>query len=260
MTATSAIDLGSEFLHANIANGVLRVQIDRPERKNSMTTQMYYGVKKACRVAEDDPQIDVIVVTGTGDMFCPGGEMGGKHESGSNIDVFTNRWDVTPFVEIERCPKLFMVSINGMCQGGGLVMTLMSDLSIAVESARFRVPELLRGVADPWVMGRLASRVGMAQAKRLAFTGRYFSAQEALAMGIIGEVVPDGELEAAVDHTLEEVRSTGPRSRTMAKRDFNRQLPMLDNSIFQETVGSPECVEAWNAFIEKRPPQWPGRD
>lgn len=256
---TSPIDLGSKHLEATIENGALRVRIDRPERKNAMTTQMYYGVKKACRVAEDDPEIDMIVLTGTGDMFCPGGEMGGKHEEGSTIDVFTGRWDITPFVEIERCPKLFLVRINGMCQGGGLVMTLMSDLSIACESARFRVPELLRGVADPWVMGRLASRVGMAQAKRLALTGRYFGAEEALSMGLVGEVVPDAELDAAVERTLEEVRSTGPRARTIAKRDFNRQLPPLDISTFQETVGSPECAEAWKAFIEKRPPRWPGR-
>ena len=255
---TNPIDLGSKHLEAVAENGVLRVRIDRPERKNSMTTQMYHGVKKACRVAEDDPTIDVVILTGTGDVFCPGGELGGQHEEGSQIDTFTDRWDVTPFVEIERCPKLFLVRINGMCQGGGLVMTLMSDLSIACESARFRVPELLRGVADPWVTGRLATRVGMAQAKRLALTGRYFGAQEALSMGLVGEVVPDGELDAAVDRTLDEIRSTGPRARAMAKRDFNRQLPALDYSIFQRSIGSPECVEAWQAFMQKRDPRWPG--
>lgn len=136
-------------------------------------------------------------------------------------------------------------------------MTLMSDLSIACESAKFRVPELLRGVADPWVMGRLATRVGMAQAKRLAFTARYFSAREAVDMGLIGEVVPDEELDAAVDRTIGEVRKTGPRARRLAKRDFNEQLPALHLDMFQETVGSPECIEAFMAFTEKREPRWP---
>jgi enoyl-CoA hydratase len=182
--------------------------------------------------------------------------MGGQHEGARHFDAFTDMLDVTPFVQIERCPKLVLVRINGMCQGGGLVMTLMSDLSIACESATFRVPELLRGVADPWVMGRLASRVGMAQAKRLAFTGRYFSAREAVDMGLVGEVVPDDELDAAVEKTIGEIRMTGPRARTLTKREFNAQLPPLHLDMFQETVGSPECIEAWQAFMEKREPRW----
>lgn len=251
------VELQSKYLHARREDGVLWVRIDRPERKNAMTTEMYHGVKRACRIAEEKADVDVVVLTGTGDIFCVGGEMGGQHEGDRQFDAWTDMYDVTPFVQIERCPKLVLVRINGMCQGGGLVMTLMSDLSIACESARFRVPELLRGVADPWVMGRLASRVGMAQAKRLAFTGRYFGAQEALDMGLIGEVVPDAELDAAVETTIAEIRTTGPRARTLAKRDFNSQLPALNMSMYQESLASPECIEAWKAFVEKRAPRWP---
>jgi enoyl-CoA hydratase/carnithine racemase len=251
------VDLRSEYLHARREDGVLWVRIDRPERKNAMTTEMYHGVKHACRIAEVKPDVDVVVLTGTGDVFCVGGEMGGKHEGGTHFDPWTDMLDVTPFVQIERCPKLVLVRINGMCQGGGLVMTLMSDLSIACESARFRVPELLRGVADPWVMGRLATRVGMAQAKRLIFTGRYFGAREALDMGLIGEVVPDADLDAAVETTIAEIRRTGPRARTLAKRDFNSQLPALNMGMYQESLASPECIEAFKAFVEKREPRWP---
>jgi enoyl-CoA hydratase/carnithine racemase len=251
------VDLRSKYLHATREEGVLRVRIDRPDRKNAMTVEMYHGVKRACRLAEQYADVDVLVLTGTGDIFCVGGDMGGQHEGATHFDAFTDMLDVTPFVQIERCPKLVLVRINGMCQGGGLVMTLMSDLSIACESARFRVPELLRGVADPWVMGRLATRVGMAQAKRLAFTGRYFSAAEALDMGLIGEVVPDEGLDAAVDKTIAEIRMTGPRARTLAKRDFNAQLPELNMGMYQDTLASPECLEAWKAFTEKREPRWP---
>lgn len=256
MTA-KPVDLKTKFLHAEIEDGVLTVRSDRPERKNSMTTEMYHGVKRACRIAEQKRNVDVVVLTGTGDIFCVGGEMSGQHEGGTHYDPFTDMYDVTPFVQIERCTKLVLVRINGMCQGGGLVMTLMSDLSIACESARFRVPELLRGVADPWVMGRLATRVGMAQAKRLAFTGRYFDAREALALGLIGEVVPDADLDAAVERTITEIRKTGPRTRTLAKQKFNAQLPTLNYGMYQETLAGPECIEAFKAFTEKRDPNWP---
>ncbi len=142
------IDLGSRHLLATSAGGVLRVVIDRPERRNALTIEMYHGLKKAAVLAERDPETHVLVITGAGDWFCVGGEMGGKHEGGAAIDRETDRFDLLPFVEFERCPKVVIMAINGMCQGGGLNMTLMSDLAVASERATFRAPELLRGVAD----------------------------------------------------------------------------------------------------------------
>ena len=91
--------------------------------------------------------------------------MGGKHEGGQPLDRETDGIDLMPFVQLERCPKIVLIAINGMCQGGGLVMTLMSDLSVVSDRATFRVPELLRGVADCYLGARLASRVGIARAK-----------------------------------------------------------------------------------------------
>ncbi len=208
-------------------------------------------------VAERDPEIDLLVLTGTGDYFCVGGEMSGKHEDGQPIDRFTDGLDLTPFVQIERCPKLVMVRINGMCQGGGLVMTLMSDLSIAVDTAKFRVPELLRGVADCYLAGRLASRIGVARAKHLLFTAQYFTAAEAVAMGLIGRVVPAAQLDAAVAETIEQVKLTGPAARRSIKRDINRHLPRLDTEMFQDSLTSDECREGFKSFAEKRPPHWP---
>ena len=137
----TAIDLGSSGLRATKADGVLRVVLDRPERKNACTVEMYHGIKKAAVVAERDPEIDVVVLTGSGDVFCVGGEMGGKHEGGQPLDRETDGLDLTPFVQLERCPKIVLVAINGMCQGGGLVMTLMSDVSVVSDRATFRVPE-----------------------------------------------------------------------------------------------------------------------
>src|SRR5437870_4323916 len=143
--AAEPVDLGSRHLHATREEGVLRVVIDRPERRNALTIEMYHGIKKAAVLAERDADVDVLLVTATGDWFCVGGEMGGKHEGGQTIDRETDGIDLLPFVQLERCPKLVMVGINGMCQGGGLNMMLMSDISVVSERATFRAPELLRG-------------------------------------------------------------------------------------------------------------------
>lgn len=252
----TAVDLGSRHLRATKAGGVLRVVIDRPERRNACTIEMYHGIKKAAVVAERDPDVDVVVLTGAGDHFCVGGEMGGKHEGGQLLDRETDGIDLTPFVQLERCPKIVLVAVNGMCQGGGLVMTLMSDLSVVSDRATFRVPELLRGVADCYLGARLASRVGMARAKWLLFTAQTFSAADALAMGLVSRVVPHDRLEAAVAETIGWVRQTGPRARTALKRDLNRQLPPLDVPMFVDSLASDEMREGFQAFVEKRPPGW----
>src|SRR5262249_11415403 len=163
------VDLGSGHLHATKDDGVLRVMIDRPERRNSLTIEMYHGLKKAAVLTERDPEIDLLVVGATGEWFCVGGEMGGKHEGGANLDRETDGIDLLPFVQFERCPKTILLAINGHCQGGGLNLTLTADLAVASDRATFRAPELLRGVADCYLGARLASRIGIARAKYLLF-------------------------------------------------------------------------------------------
>ena len=256
----TTIDLGSTGLRATKEDGVLRVVLDRLERRNACTIEMYHGIKKAAVLAERDAEVDVLLLTASGDYFCVGGEMGGQHEGGQPLDRETDGLDLTPFVQLERCPKIVLLGINGMCQGGGLVMTLMSDVSVVSDRATFRVPELLRGVADCYLGARLASRVGTARAKYLLFTAQYFSAADALAMGLVSRVVPHAELDAAIDETVGWIRQTGPRARTMLKRDLNRQLPPIDLPMFAESLASAEVREGFQAFVDKRPPAWVKRD
>jgi enoyl-CoA hydratase/carnithine racemase len=254
----SAIDLGSKHLHATKRDGVLRVVIDRPERKNALTIEMYHGIKKAAVLSERDGEIDVLLITAEGDVFCVGGEMGGKHEGGPALDRETDGIDLLPFVQLERCPKTVILGINGMCQGGGVNMTLMSDLAVASDRATFRTPELLRGVADCFLAARLPSRVGMARAKQLLFTAQTITAAEAGAMGLVTRVVPHAQLGAALEETIAQVRATGPQARAAVKRDLNRHLPTIDFPMFNESLASDEVKEGFAAFVEKRPPRWSG--
>src|SRR5438128_4017314 len=254
-----AIDLGSRHLYAGAVDGVLRVVIDRPERRNALTIEMYHGLKKAAVLAERDPAIDVLLVTAAGDHFGVGGEMGGRHEGSAGLDRETDGIDLLPFVQFERCPKIVVLGINGTCQGGGLNLTLTADLAVASERATFRAPEPLRGVADCFLGARLASRVGMARAKLLLFTAAEVTAAEALTMGIVARVVPHAELEAALAETIARVRQTGPEARAALKRDLNRQLPAINFTMFMASLASDEVREGFAAFVEKRPPAWTRR-
>jgi enoyl-CoA hydratase/carnithine racemase len=252
----TSVDLESKHLRGSVADGVLTVVLDRPDRRNACTVEMYHGIKKAAVIAEKDPAIDLLVLTGTGDVFCVGGEMSGQHEGGGRIDRETDGLDLTPFVQLERCPKTVVCAINGTCQGGGLVMTLMSDVSVASDRAQFRVPELLRGVADCYLSARLASRVGVARAKYLLFTAKEFGAADAGAMGLVSRVVPHDRFGAAVDETLRWIRATAPEARRAVKRDINRNLPPLDLGMFADSLRGPEVAEGFRAFTEKRNPSW----
>jgi enoyl-CoA hydratase/carnithine racemase len=247
------VNLGSKHLRGNIDSGVLTVVLDRPERKNACTLEMYRGIKNAAVIAENDPAIDVLVITGSGDVFCPGGDMGGQGDA--KFDGETD-WDLTPFVQLERCPKIVLAAVNGLCQGGGLGMVVMSDISIASDRARFRAPELLRGIADSWLSARLAAHVGLARAKYLMFTAISLDASEAAAMGLVSRVVSHAGLDEAVAQTIALVRETAPHARKLVKRDMQRALPSIDVEMLTESLASPEAAEGFAAFIEKRKPSW----
>lgn len=251
------VDLDSKFLEGTKSGGVLRVVINRPERRNACTIEMYHGIKKAAVLAENDPEIDALVLTGSADVFCVGGEMGGQHEGGAAIDRETEGIDLLPFRQLETTPKIVIAAVNGLCQGGGLNLVLCSDIALASERATFRAPELLRGVADPFLPARLPSRVGVARAKYLLFTAAVIDAAEAERIGLVAKVVPHDQLMAHVDQVLGQIRATGPNARAAVKQDINRHLPPFDIPMFRSSLRSPEVAEGFKAFVEKRAPRWP---
>lgn len=251
------VDLETRYLDARIEDGVLHVRIDRAAKRNSMTQDMYRGLKKALVLADETPEIDVLCLTGSGDVFCVGGDMSGEMENREAIMSEPDQTDHHPFRHLERCRKLVVCSVNGKCHAGGLNIVLYSDITIAAEGATFRVPEILRGIPDPHMSGRLPYFVGVAKAKYMILTAHEFSAAEAEAMGIVARVVPDDQLADETARLLATLRKTGPRARMMAKDDINGRLPMYDIRSFTREMMNEEMTEGMTAFLEKRDPVWP---
>jgi enoyl-CoA hydratase/carnithine racemase len=247
---------GSPHIGARERAGVLHLRIDRPDRRNAFTQDMYRALKRAAVWADEQPELDAVCVTGTDEWFGAGGDMAGGSD---DPDGLATEWDPTeqfPFRHIERCSKLWVARINGLCHAGGLVLALHCDVTIASDRARFRAPELLRGIPDPFLTSRLAEVAGLARARYLLFSARELSAAEAVAMGLVGAVVPHDQLDGHVESVLAAIGRTGPRARTAVKRDLNRRLPAPDVELFRGAIRSPEMVEGMAAFIEKRPPRW----
>lgn len=235
----------------------MHLRIDRPERRNAFAQEMYRALKRAAIWADGQPELDSVCVTGTDRWFAAGGDMGGNSQDSEGLEV---EWDATdnfPFRHIERCRKIWVAAINGTCHAGGIVLALHCDVVLASDRARFRVPELLRGIPDPFMAARLAEAVGIVRARWLFFTAAEIDADRALAMGLVGDVVPHEELAARTEWVLEQISATGPEARAAIKRDLNSRLPQHDTGMFHRSMMSAEMVEGMRAFIEKRPAEWP---
>jgi enoyl-CoA hydratase/carnithine racemase len=250
-------DLGSPHLRADGRGRVLHLRIDRPDRRNSFTQDMYRGIKRAAIWADEQPELDAVCITGTDEWFGAGGDMSGMADDPDGLSVEWDPTDQFPFRHIERCSKLWIARINGLCHAGGLVLALHCDVTVASDRARFRAPELLRGIPDPFLTSRLAEMVGVARARHLLFSAQEISAPEAGQMGLVGVVVPHDELDERVDAVIAQIALTGPVARAAVKREINQRLPVADVGLFFRAIRSPEMVEGMAAFVERRSPVWP---
>jgi len=256
----TAVDLGAAEATAVIRGDTLTVTIDRPEKRNALTADGYHGIKRAAMVVADEPGLQFLVIRGTDDSFCAGGDMSGVAARDSRWDPFTEAYETTPFETLGRIPKTVVCAVNGVCLGGGLVMCLYADLVIASDRARFRIPDLTRGVYEAFIAARLPQRVGTLRANHLLYEAEWFDAETALELGIVGRVVPSVDLEAELESLLQRVRRTAPAARASMKAEMARALPKVDTTGYWSSIGTAEQIEAWAAFMDKRDPLWPTDD
>jgi enoyl-CoA hydratase/carnithine racemase len=254
------VDLDAAELRATIQGDTLTVTIDRPDKRNAVTADGYHGIKRAAMIVADEPQLQFLVLTGVDDAFCAGGDMNAAANHDRRWDAFTDAYDGTPFETLGRIPKIVVCAVNGIAMGGGLVMTLFADLVVASDRARFRVPDLTRGVYEAFVAARLPQRLGTLRANHLIYGNDWLDAAEAEQLGLVGQVVPHEDLAEQTEALLERVRQTGPAARAAMKQEMARDLPKVDVSGYWSSMGTSEQIEAFSAFVEKRTAVWPVAD
>lgn len=251
-----SVDLGAAELAGRIRGDTLTVTIDRPEKRNALTADGYHGIKLAAMIVADEPDLNFLVLTGSGDAFCAGGDMNAVGNPDRGWDAFTEAYDATPFETLGKIPKIVLCAVNGIALGGGLVMTLFADLVIASDRAKFRVPDLTRGVFEAFIAARIPQRMGTLRANHLIYGNDWIDAAEAERLGLVGKVVPHDSLESQTDALLERVRMTGPAARASMKREMWRALPQVDVTGYWASMGTAEQIEAFTAFLQKRSPNW----
>jgi naphthoate synthase len=253
--------------------GIAKITIARPEVRNAFRPRTIIEISRVLEDAREDPEIGVIVLTGEGeDAFCSGGDQRVRGDSGYLSDdeagdpdrTRPGRFHVTDLhVQIRRLPKPVVAMVAGYAIGGGHVLHLVCDLTIAAENARFgQVGPKVGSFDGGFGAGLLANLVGPKKAKEIWFLCRQYTAQQALEMGMVNTVVPLERLEQETVQWCEEMLALSPFALRLLKASFNaaedgltgiQQLAHDANLLF---YGSEEAQEGRDAYREKRKPDF----
>jgi naphthoate synthase len=252
--------------------GIAKITIARPEVRNAFRPRTIVEISSALEDAREDTSIGAIVLTGEGtEAFCSGGDQRVRGDSGYLDDDDQNpahpgvgRFHVTDLhVQIRRLPKPVVAMVAGYAIGGGHVLHLVCDLTIAADNARFgQVGPKVGSFDGGFGAGLLANLVGPKRAKEIWFLCRQYSAEEAMSMGLINTVVPLERLEEETVSWCREMLALSPFALRLLKASFNaaedgltgiQQLAHDTNLLF---YGSEEAQEGRDAYREKRKPDF----
>ena len=244
--------------------GLVTVTLDAPEKLNRVPLATRDDIAALFTELDADDAVRAIVVTGGGDK---------AFSAGGDIKAFLDRdpaglsrlhWNVAA---PERCSKPVIAKLRGFVLGVGFELAMASDFRIAADDVQLGLPEIRLGMI-PGSGGsqRLARMVGVGRAKDMVMRGRRISAEEARAYGIVTEVHPPGELDAAVDALVDELRALSPLALAMAKRVLNHayEAPLasgleIEGLAYGLLRSSDDFQEGVSAFVEKRKPDFTGR-
>lgn len=246
--------------------GTLLIELHRPQVRNALDTVMtreLLGIWQALYV--DASPYQVVVLTGAGDnCFCAGADLKERH--GISAEIWLRQHAVLEQMmrAMHGCPLPLLAGVNGAAFGGGLELVLNCDFAYCCPEARFAFPEARLGFI-PGAMGTqwLPRAVGLARAKELCMTGEPFSAEEALAWGLVNRIVPRTELLAAVLQTAARIQHASPLAVRQVKRALNASLGSglkegyeREIELYRRCVHAPDREEGIAAFNEKRAPNF----
>ncbi|OOE70326.1 1,4-dihydroxy-2-naphthoyl-CoA synthase [Salinivibrio kushneri] len=256
----------SDILYHKSADGIARITINRPQVRNAFRPQTVKEMMQALDDARYDSRVGVIILTGLGEKaFCSGGDQSVRGDYGGyQDDEGTHHLNVLDFQrQIRTCPKPVIAAVAGYAVGGGHVLHMMCDLTIAADNAQFGQTGPKVGSFDGgWGASYMARIVGQKKAREIWFLCRFYNAQEAVDMGLVNTVVPLDELERETVRWCREVLQHSPMALRCLKAALNADCD--GQAGLQELAGNAtmmfymtdEGQEGRNAFNEKRRPEF----
>lgn len=265
-------------LQVRTERGVCTLTLNRPEVRNAMSLAMVNELLQALQAAEQDATVRAVVLRGAGGHFCAGGDISDMaqarmklaqmqaegNSAGPNPVAATNAAFGHLCLAYARSRLPIVTVLEGTVMGGGFGLACVSDVSLALDTVSFRLPETSLGIVPAQIAPFLVERLGYAEAKRLAVTGARVGAAEALTIRLVHEVHGDAaSLDAALQRTLTSILACGPRAIATTKNLLShaRLTPpaqLIDDAaaMFARAVLSDEGQEGTTAFMHKRKPSW----
>ena len=247
------------------AGGIAKITINRPEVRNAFRPQTVRQMREALQEARDDAGIGVVILTGQGEKaFCSGGDQKIRGDAGYKDDDGHERLNILDFQrEIRTCPIPVIAMVAGYAIGGGHVLHLICDLTIAADNARFGQTGPKVGSFDGgYGASYMARIVGQKKAREIWYLCRQYNAQQALDMGLVNTVVPYDQLEQETVQWCREILANSPiairclKSALNADCDGQAGLQELAGNATMLFYMTEEGQEGRNAFVEKRPPDF----
>lgn len=248
-------------------DGVGRITFNRPEARNAFTFQMYERLVQICKEASADPDIRVLVLSGVDETaFAAGTDISEFKKWSGAQDALDYEVRINAMLDgIERIPIPTIAAISGACTGGGSTIASCCDIRIGAANARFGVP-ISRTLGNCLSMAnyvRLVALLGQARVKDILFTGRLVEGEEARAIGLLSEVLPDfASLQTRADELARTLASRAPLTLRVTKEALRRikekMTPDEDSSMILACYMSHDFQEGMDAFLNKRKPKWTG--
>lgn len=251
-----------------VRNGIGRITFNRPQARNALTFAMYERLAAICGEAGNDASVKALLLTGTGDKaFAAGTDIAQFRDFRTAEDGLTYEARIDRVIDtLERCPVPTIAAISGACTGGGAAIAAACDLRIAASNARFGFP-IARTLGNCLSMAnyaRLAALIGAARTKEVIFTARLVEAQEAQAIGLVGEVLDDHKaLMARADALAQTLAGHAPLTLRATKEAMRRigekATPADGDDLVVMCYTSADFREGMEAFLGKRAPNWQGK-
>lgn len=251
----------SEHVNYEHAGGVSTVELDRPDKLNALTLEMWEGIADGVDRARRD-EARAVVLTATGDVFCAGDDIRTLAEIETERDVRElTETALDCFRTIEDAPTPVIGRANGPAYGGGFELLLACDLTVVPDDAVFALPEVQIGAIPFYGTKRLARLVGRQRAMDLTLTGREISAERAVDWGLFARAVPSEEVDATVDDLVGRIRkgSVGAIETSKAWLNASLRYPGEDDAMrtaFGYLFAGPDAHEGATAFLEDREPEF----
>jgi isohexenylglutaconyl-CoA hydratase len=250
--------------------GVLRLALNRPEKRNAMNLAMVEEIAAVFEAASADRLVRAVVIRGEGGHFCAGGDISGMdiddldEEQAAAATWRFNRVFGHMITRVNHAPQVVITLLEGAVLGGGLGLACVSDVAIADSGAKFSMPETGLGIIPAQIAPFVVKRIGLTQARRMALLGERLDGAAATEMGISHYLTHSSEeMDSLLKDVLAKVRRCAPGANAMTKKlmlqvDTVELEALLDHAadLFTESIRKGEGKEGTRAFLEKRQPAW----